>query len=104
MPRVPDPLKRLKEAAAALKRLERGELPSPQELAAAPKLDWWYLTERYGHLALGGVVTGHPNLPEGAHIVTSWLLWVAEDKRAARTLSRFYRLGRPFEDALATRN
>ncbi|NIA71255.1 hypothetical protein HBA54_21885 [Pelagibius litoralis] len=104
MPHDPKILERLRDATAALTRLERGEEPSPEELKAAPKLDWWYLTEHHGALALGGVVTGHPTLPEGAHIYTSCLLWVAEDQRAARTLSRFYRLGTPLDDVLATKN
>lgn len=104
MPRVPDAAKRLREAADSLSRLNRGELPSAEVLAAAPKLDLWYLTERHGVAALGGVVTGHPMLPEGAHIRTSCLLWLADDQRSARTVSRFYRLGAPLGDALGGMN
>src|SRR3546814_3145469 len=76
-----------------LARLERGESPSAAELASAPQLDFWYLTERGLVLALGGIVTGHPNLADGAHVRTSALLWIADDKSIARTISRFYRLG-----------
>src|SRR3546814_1327962 len=77
-------------------------LPISAELASAPQLDFWYLTERGLVLALGGIVTGHPNLADGAHVRTSALLWIADDKSIARTISRFYRLGTPLEDALAT--
>ncbi len=104
MPRIPDAAKRLREAAETLTRLKKGEYPSAAVLAAAPKLELWYLTERHGVAALGGVVTGHPTLPEGAHIRTSCLLWLADDQRAARTISRFYRLGAPLGDALGGMN
>lgn len=96
-------LQRLQNAKEAIARLDRGEAPSAAELASAPQLDFWYLTEHGLVLCLGGVVTGHPNLADGAHVCTSALLWVADDKKAARTLSRFYRLGAPLEDVLATR-
>src|SRR3546814_1628932 len=54
-------------------------LPISAELASAPQLDFWYLTERGLVLALGGIVTGHPNLADGAHVRTSALLWIADD-------------------------
>src|SRR3546814_9896948 len=77
-------LQRLKAACDALERIKRGELPTPADLAAAPQLDCWYLTEHYGRLALGGFVSGHPTLADGAHIATSPLLWISDDERAAR--------------------
>src|SRR3546814_20878920 len=66
-----DLLQRLQDSKEALARLERGESPSAAELASAPQLDFWYLTERGLVLALGGIVTGHPNLADGAHVRTS---------------------------------
>src|SRR3546814_5119886 len=44
------------------------------------------------------IVTDHPNLRQGAKIVTTSLLWASEDWSAARTVSRFYRLGVPLSD------
>ena len=89
---------RLREAREALVRIERGEAPTPEELAAAPRLDFWCVVMA-GHLpALAGVVTGHPNLRKGAKIVTSNVLWISDDCRAARTVSRFYRLGVPLDE------
>lgn len=96
-------LKRLRDAAEALVRLERGEVPSAMDLAASPQLDCWYHTHNHNFLALGGIVTGHPILPDGDHITTSALLWIADDKRAARTVSRYYRLGTSLEDLLVAR-
>lgn len=97
-------LKRLKGAAATLARLERGDLPSSEELAVAPLLEGWHLTEHHHFLSLGGIVSGHPSLPDGAHILTSPLLWLADDKCAARTVSRFYRLGTALEDLRAIKH
>ena len=83
----------LREASEALVRIRRGEAPTAQELAAAPRLDFWAITAIDGYLALSGVVTNHPTLPEGANILTSPLLWLSDDCRTAKTVSRFYRLG-----------
>src|SRR3546814_15208593 len=96
-------LKRLQDAAEALARLERGEVPGDIELAAAPQLDCWYRTDRHNFRALGGIVTGHPLLADGSQITTSVLLLVADAKRGARTGSRLYRLGTSMEDLRATR-
>lgn len=102
MPDDSEILERLKEAAEALARLEAGEPPDAEELSAAPLLESWHLTEHHGFLALGGIVTGHPSLPDGAHILTSPLLWLAGDRSVARTVSRFYRLGTSLKDLLTT--
>src|SRR3546814_13061966 len=74
-----DLLQRLQDSKEALARLERGESPSAAELASAPQLDFWYLTERGLVLALGGIVTGHPNLADGAHVRTTARLWLSAD-------------------------
>ena len=76
--------------AAALRAIAAGTRPSEDELARAPLLLNWHVTTR-PVLALEGVVLDHPIL--GAQqITTSQLYWVSDDKRSARTLSRFYRL------------
>ena len=95
-------LQRIQDATEALVRLKRGDVPSAEELAAAPLLETWYLTERHNFLALGGTVFGHPTLPDAAEVRTSCVIWLAEDRRSARTVSRFYRLGTPLQDLLAT--
>lgn len=97
-------LQRIHDATEALARLNRGEEPSAEELSAAPLLETWYMTERQGFLALGGTVFGHPTLADAVEVRTSCVLWIAADRRAARTVSRFYRLGTPLEDLLATKH
>lgn len=91
-------LRRLKDAREALKRIERGEAPTAEELALAPRLDFWCVVAEEPYFVLQGVVTGHPHLKDGATIGTSPLLWLADDGTAARTVSRFYRLGQRLDE------
>jgi len=53
---------------------------------------------------LQGIVTRHPRLADGALIETSPLLLLAADRSAARTVSRFYRLGPPLEEIVSRRH
>lgn len=95
-------LARARAVREAIERIQRGELPTANELAAAPKLDWWCVTDSQPWPELTGVVTGHPALPDGAQITTSKLLWLSDDRSSARTVSRFYRLGEALEDVLSS--
>jgi hypothetical protein len=87
------------EAVAAglreLAKLKRGEMPTEAELENAPHLSDWLLEEvDGGYRRLGGVVTGHPRIHPG-WCWTSVVLFVARDGSWARTISRYYRLGKP---------
>jgi hypothetical protein len=96
---------RLEAARDALTRIRRGQAPTADELAAAPRLDfWWVVVSEQHYLMLEGIVTGHPRLADGALIETSPLLWLAADRRAARTVSRFYRLGPQLEEIVSRRH
>lgn len=96
------PRERRRDARAALARIRRGEAPTAEELAAAPRLDFWSVVAVGPSFALVGVVTGHPDLRQGAKVLTSDLLWLSEDRTAARTVSRFYRLGVPMDATPST--
>jgi hypothetical protein len=62
----------------------------------APILDEWRLAFR-PVVCLEGRATGHPELPgDRRSIVTSEIYLLSEEIGWARSLSRFYRLGRPF--------
>jgi len=91
-------LARLRAARDALARIEKGLSPTADELAAAPLLEFWCVVVDQPYPILQGIVGGHPHLEDGAMIGTSPVLWLAEDRSAARTLSRFYRLGAPLID------
>lgn len=82
---------RMRRALVDLQRLQDGHEPSPDDLASAPLLNDWCLLGPY----LAGVVTGHPVIADGDSCITSMVLALASDRTWARTVSRFYRLGRP---------
>lgn len=97
-------LEKLRSAQAILVRLERGESPTEEDLSRAPRLDYWCVVAEGRFVLLQGQVTGHPKLADGDFVQTSALLWLAPDRTSARTLSRSYRLGVPFEDLFKTRH
>lgn len=88
-------LARLAALVSDMEAIGRGV--SPKELAGveAPLLDRWTLGYRPIQCLLGHS-TGHPLLPgEDRTICTSDLWLISEGYEWARTLSRWYRLGRP---------
>ena len=86
---------RLERLLSDLKRVKAGEAPTPQDLAEAPLLDDYRLAS--GRVpCLTGEVTGHPRLGDTTVLTTD--LWLyAPSLGWARTLSRYYRLGKPME-------
>lgn len=79
-----------------LRYLQRGELPPDVDLEAAPLLHYWAYSFEPPHRLIG-VVIGHPRLREG-WIAPSRLVWIDELRGIARTISRYYRLGRKLGD------
>lgn len=76
-----------------LKALKAGNYPSTTTLSKAPLLND-YLVIKRGIAALSGDVTGHPTISgNNEPMVSSPLFVVLNDIGAARTLSRWYRLG-----------
>jgi len=73
----------------------------PERLATDPPiLERWMLANRPAP-CLAGLSLGHPLLPgEARPIATSDLCLIADDHSWARTLSRWYRLGRPADSPL----
>jgi hypothetical protein len=74
---------------------------SPEALADAdaPILDRWVFGQRLVP-CLAGMSTGHPKLPGANRLIGTSDLWLlSEDRSWARTLSRWYRLGRPADQA-----
>lgn len=86
----------LNRAIAAISAAERG--PTSEELASAPRLDFWQpLLDPGAMPLLFGEVTDYPKL--GTTTMSSSRL-IAIDRKAgwAGTISRWYRLDRPFAD------
>jgi hypothetical protein len=85
---------RLLRLATDLKAIRDGSGPTANDLGDAPILNKWTPEVRPAPCLVGSV-TDHPRLPGiGRPIITSDLWVLAEDQGWARTLSRWYRLGR----------
>ena len=90
-------LSRLKALVADLEALQSGRSGTVLR-EAAPLLNQWELAQRAA-VCLVGRSNGHPLLPGvGRQIATSDLWLLSSDRRWARTLSRWYRLGEPCGD------
>jgi len=72
--------------------------PTDDDFAQAPIITSWRWTTHGGFPALDGIVTGHPDVPDGRRCATSAVLVVDKLERWARTKNRWYRLG-PRADA-----
>jgi glutathione S-transferase len=87
-------LARLEKLVEDLRAIRAGAAPGVADLAAAPILDPYLLTAGVVPV-LGGAVTGHPELPGHGRMIRTTGLWaIAPDHGWARTLTRWYRLGR----------
>ncbi|WP_156460146.1 DUF6634 family protein [Mesorhizobium sp. Root157] len=90
-------MERLAALVADVEGIHRGVLPEAMAGDDAPILDRWILARR-AVPCLAGLSTGHPRLAgENRLIGTSDLWLLSKDHSWARTLSRWYRLGRPAE-------
>jgi hypothetical protein len=88
-------LERLAALLADMESIHRGVSPEVMAGDSAPILDRWVLAMS-GAPCLAGLSTGHPKLVgENRPISTSDLWLLSKDRTWARTLSRWYRLGRP---------
>lgn len=86
---------KIERLAIDLRTIAENGGPSAFDLESAPLLVNWRHV-RFSRLGLEGDVIRHPKLGSATGITTSQLYWLAPDRRAARTLSRLYRLSDPF--------
>lgn len=84
-------LARLEALVSDLERFGSGEMPSAQELAAAPLLEPFAISTRRLSCLIGGN-RGHPILT-GQFVTTSEVWVLAPELGWARTYSRLYRPG-----------
>lgn len=92
---MPTLIEKLRSARTDLRRLGEGWRPSEADLEGAVGLeDWLPAVDPVNNLPiLMGESIGHPILGN-QFITTSPVLWISEDRTIARTLSRWYHLGR----------
>ncbi|ANK77431.1 hypothetical protein FA04_32905 (plasmid) [Ensifer adhaerens] len=67
---------------------------TPTLLANAPILDEFALVYSSA-LGLSGIVSGHPRISDGHRCVTTQVFYLDVEQGVARTVNRWYRLGRP---------
>jgi hypothetical protein len=91
---TPDLAHRLRALADDCDRLEFGRPVSPIMLQAAPLLKDWVPAVTPAGVRLIGYAGGHP-IHGDRRVMTSPLWFADPDGGWVRTLSRFYRLGRP---------
>lgn len=82
----------IKRLADDLDRIRLGMGPSPDEITQAPFITDWMVGVR-AEPALLGNVSGHPMVD--GHALTSPLFVLDPANGYARTLTRFYRIGKP---------
>lgn len=91
-------MERLTALVADMESIRRGVPPQVMAGDGAPVLDRWVVAMRTVP-CLAGLSTGHPELAgENRLIGTSDLWLLSKDHTWARTLSRWYRLGRPAQN------
>lgn len=88
-------LGRLSALVADMEAIRRGVSPKRLADGEAPVLDRWVMARRTIP-CLAGLSSGHPKLPSDRRLIATSDLWLLSDDRTwARTLSRWYQLGRP---------
>jgi hypothetical protein len=89
--------RRLKALSADMERVLEGILPEAIATEEPPLLDRWILGNTLAP-CLVGLSTGHPTLVGANRAIATSNVWLmSDDMTWARTLSRWYRLGRPAE-------
>jgi hypothetical protein len=89
---------RLRKLLHDLEYVRSERLPNRKQLADAPVINEWGIVGR-PEPCLVGKVTGHPKIKNGHLAITTPLWLIAPTHGYARTLSRYYIIGRPaFDD------
>lgn len=86
-------IERLRGLLHDLEEIQAGRFPTDEQLANAPLITGWKLSQRWG-ACLTGSIMEHPFLGNTSHGAITSQLWLIDEKQGyARTLSRYYRLG-----------
>lgn len=93
-PQLEAEITRLSGLVQALDDIRRGQHPDAGTLASCPKLHDWQVIRRPDP-CLTGIMFNHPRIGDGRPGLTTGLWVLAPDLGYARTLSRYYALGRP---------
>jgi hypothetical protein len=89
---------RLRELADDIEAIEEGVAPIAEDLLTAPVLTGWSKVPHQVPV-LAGFVAGHPSIE---NLIMTSQVYASDGQTWARTLSRWYRLGRPFDPSKST--
>jgi len=92
-PHLEAEIQRLRGLLTALEDIRRGRHPDKATLAAAPKIHAWRTVPRPDP-CLTGVMFNHPTIADGRQGVTTGLWVLSPALGYARTVTRFYQLGK----------
>ena len=93
-PELESEIHRLRGLVQALVDIRRGYHPDKAALATFPRIQDWQAIPRPDP-ALTGIMFNHPTIADGRTGITTGLWVLAPALGYARTVSRFYALGRP---------
>jgi hypothetical protein len=93
-PELESEIHRLRGLVQALVEIRRGRHPDKDTLAACPKIHSWRAIPRPDP-CLTGTMFNHPTIADGRQGITTGLWVLAPALGYARTVTRFYALGRP---------
>jgi hypothetical protein len=93
-PELESEIRRLRGLVHALEDIRRGRHPDKAALTFFPKITSWRTIPRPDP-CLTGVMFNHPTIADGRQGVTTGLWVLAPALGYARTVTRFYALGRP---------
>ncbi len=74
--------------------LEKVERDGPESIAPDASISDWMIAKRAVPILLGTVL-GHPHVADGKPAATTEIVYWDDHWQLARTLTRWYRLGRP---------
>jgi hypothetical protein len=93
-PELESEIHRLRGLVHALEDIRRGRHPNKAALASCPRIASWRAIPRPDP-RLTGIMFNHPHIADGRPGITTGLWVLAPTLGYARTITRFYALGRP---------
>lgn len=99
-PLVPSPQEMIDAYRRLADDLEQFALHGPQSVMSTVTISDWVVAKRAVPVLLG-TITGHPHIRTGKAGLTTEIVYWNQEENLARTINRWYRLGRPIVGGLS---
>lgn len=93
-PQIPSPQEMIESYRRLADELERFVSLGPQSFTSNVVISDWIIAKRAVPVLLGKM-SGHPHVRDGKAGLTTEIVFWDEEQNLARTVNRWYRLGRP---------